>query len=254
MKNDRDLILELGFDELSEAEVTDLGVSLAGNESLRAELDAVRAMKADLRSLQSVPECQLSSERLRDAILSTGIKPKHRLKPLWVWATPLAAAALALIAFLRVFGVAEGDSRDFREATNSVNRSAGANITSEPAEGSGPMAFDRASDVNRSNMMVQRDPTEVKSVASATQSGSKRVAASSSTRPRPTVKRTERPHARAPKGNESTPKAASVGPASVPGEPETTAPIIIISADRDAATGANRATEELEDSNVVIGG
>lgn len=65
-----------------------------------AERDQLAQIKALMPTLEDgIPECQISEDRLRDAILMSGSKP---VKPsLWKWSAPIAAAAaLGAFAFL----------------------------------------------------------------------------------------------------------------------------------------------------------
>ncbi|MER3496910.1 MAG: hypothetical protein C4320_09210, partial [Armatimonadota bacterium] len=59
----------------------------------------------ELPNLREVPPMQLSNERLRDAILKTGLNDTHSTKvlPWWSWAwAPLAAAALVVVVLPRM--------------------------------------------------------------------------------------------------------------------------------------------------------
>lgn len=93
-KNRRDQILNMAFGERETEGV--LYESLSEEE--RVELETLRKMREGLLSLHEVPECQLSPERLRGAILSNAVKkrPTH----LWSYASSTAAfVAVAVIAF-----------------------------------------------------------------------------------------------------------------------------------------------------------
>ena len=93
-KNRRDQILNMAFGEREPESV--LYESLSAEE--KAELETLREMRQGLLSLQEVPECQLSSERLRGAILSNAVKKK----PVLVWSFAggaIAFVAVAIVAF-----------------------------------------------------------------------------------------------------------------------------------------------------------
>lgn len=59
------------------------------------ELRQYQALKAGLRSLADVPECQLSTRRLTDAILAEKVKPQ---KVAWWWPVGLVSGAAAVVA------------------------------------------------------------------------------------------------------------------------------------------------------------
>lgn len=91
-KRSEDLLL-LGFEELTEDEMTELA-DLTEDE-LR-ELDGWNQLRTDLKSLKEVPPCQLTSEHMKAAILREGIKTSAPSRPwwlAWVGASGLAAAA-----------------------------------------------------------------------------------------------------------------------------------------------------------------
>ena len=68
----KDLILRMAFEECTEEEKQ----LLAGfTEEELAELKAAQLMKEGLDAMREVPECQLSTERVRDAILKERVKP-----------------------------------------------------------------------------------------------------------------------------------------------------------------------------------
>src|SRR5689334_12270842 len=55
-------------------------------------------MREGLKALRGVPEMQLSTERLRDAILREGLQPKAAPRWNWSWlATPIAVGACAFV-------------------------------------------------------------------------------------------------------------------------------------------------------------
>lgn len=67
-------------------------------ESMR-EVATLKVLKADLQSLRDVPECQLTTDHLRRAVLNRPqVKPAPS-RSLWLW-SPLAAAAGVALLFL----------------------------------------------------------------------------------------------------------------------------------------------------------
>ncbi len=67
------------------------------NEASKAEYARLRA---GLKSLADVPECQLTNERLRNAILSGGVRQKSSN---WWFIGPIAIGAAAMFGFILLF-------------------------------------------------------------------------------------------------------------------------------------------------------
>jgi hypothetical protein len=93
-----DAMVRLAFGDVTPEEVVALEREAAKNPEAARTLASYRRMRDGLRDLYDVPADQLSKERLRDAILSSGLKPQPTQSQRgWVW-MPVAAAAL-------VFGI-----------------------------------------------------------------------------------------------------------------------------------------------------
>lgn len=92
-----DKLAQLAFGDLSPDEARRIEALAQRDPEARAALDLYRGMQTELRSLRSVPEDQMSKERLRDAILAEGLKPEgERTRAFgWVW-MPATAFALVL--------------------------------------------------------------------------------------------------------------------------------------------------------------
>lgn len=92
-----DLLMKVAFGEGTEADrlaCTELRKRNAEAEQL---FRAYGQMDADLVGLNDIPECQLSVERMRTAILSAGVKPQRPSSMNWSLSLGLACvAALAL--------------------------------------------------------------------------------------------------------------------------------------------------------------
>ncbi|MFZ4509177.1 MAG: hypothetical protein ACOYON_15935 [Fimbriimonas sp.] len=58
-------------------------------------------IKDGLKDLREIPEDQISTERLRDAILSSGLRPEP-VAPRWGWLWMPLTAAMAAVVFLQV--------------------------------------------------------------------------------------------------------------------------------------------------------
>jgi hypothetical protein len=127
-----DRLFESAFDGAPEPE------RLSAPEA--AELKALRALKADLAALREVPECQLTTEHLRRAILDQGVRPAAPRVPAWsrwLWAAPVAAVAAVALVLNRPRDVVP----TVRELASAAPvESAGVPKTSAPliVDGSGP--------------------------------------------------------------------------------------------------------------------
>ncbi len=92
------------------------------SEAMKKEAQAYATLREDLHALRDIPECQMSTERLREAILARGMKPK-RVIPWWQPAFAMAAcaavAALALAPGMKSAGIPEKTESPL-VATNSV--------------------------------------------------------------------------------------------------------------------------------------
>jgi type IV secretory pathway VirB10-like protein len=77
------------------------------------EAEMLALMKEDLKALRDIPECQMSTERMRQAILNQGLKPKHPLGWLsknWGYLAGAAACTFALAMILPRLNQNQSDS------------------------------------------------------------------------------------------------------------------------------------------------
>lgn len=100
-KRDLDLILRTAFNDQEDGDDAMIKEWLAQDQAAQSELKNMESLKVGLKSLADVPECQLSSERLREAILTQGVKPNRPAAYPW-WKFALPAAAVAAVAWLVV--------------------------------------------------------------------------------------------------------------------------------------------------------
>lgn len=113
-KNRRDQILNMAFGETD----TDGMAYESLSENERAELETLKGMREGLKSLSDVPECQLSPERLRSAILGNAVKKRPAQS--WGFATgTIAFVAVALIAFQA--GVFDKDDLNIASSTAEIS-------------------------------------------------------------------------------------------------------------------------------------
>jgi hypothetical protein len=246
-------LIRLAFGDAEPQEAARAQQVLEQDAQAQAKLAQYREIREGLKQL-STPAHQLSTERLREAILQRGLVEKPRFAP-WKWSlAPLAAAAGALLFTLY--------SAQDPAATPAA--SGGGAITSS-AKG---LSEIRETDVSPEEMLrLAKDAAGAALDAPAMDTDA------------PPVVRRESPRASRPRmARAPEPRAAA---ASVPAEPDSLTPreisrlaingalpagalaagddsgaepIVLIGAESDELTGAKRATEVESASNVVIGG
>lgn len=92
-------LAQLAFGDMTPEEAARIEAQVRQDPAASARLAEYREMRASLSGLSAVPDHQLSNERLRDAILAQGLRPKA-VEPSspglgrgWLW-MPVAACAL----------------------------------------------------------------------------------------------------------------------------------------------------------------
>lgn len=92
---DFDKLVNAAFGEADEA--TDKAIQDWLKEDAEAQEMHMQmaSLNTGLKSLGDIPECQLTTDRLRDAILSQGVKPQPVKASWWKWAVPALTAACA---------------------------------------------------------------------------------------------------------------------------------------------------------------
>jgi hypothetical protein len=202
------------------------------------------------------PEHQLSTERLREAILRDGLKKEKSAASGWRWSlAPIAVAAAAMLITLR------------------MNSGPTPNPT---IPGGTPLAFDygtpNSDSSGTSESMIDFDPTEI---ARETYRGSVSRASAGPAETQP-VKSSDVVELKrsVPVSKGAGVVAAEFKPAISPEDvshmaiegalpagaialhmdAETEQPIVLIGSESDESTGANRATEVRSANNVIVGG
>lgn len=253
-------LLQTAFGEASPEEMAELERRVVTDPEAAKALKTYQFMKEGLKDLGDIPAHQLSTERLRHAILEQGLKPKKESTPWFGWLGIAAPAAAALaIGFVL------------------MNRQNGTTpmIVSKPdlSASSG-----RAENSERVTLNVDKSPKPEETVAAKTDAGEAAVPAVEDARPFVRTKSRavvwSPPPRRGGVVREDPELQVRVSPVAYgPPVPEMTEPsledvsatadrggrrrdeeIIVIQPERDAVTGANKATEVGSASNVAIGG
>jgi hypothetical protein len=279
-----DLLFGYAFGELSDAEIAKIESELMLDDAFQSEANLLKDLKSDLKSFEEIPEMQFSTERLRDAILGQGLKPK-KVAPQWLsWVSaPMALASVVLLAFVFTGGV----NRMLGRQQNPVYVSAGSSQSANSL--SGPMVA-----VNESTFSLQSKATGSQVSSSANQTpksedekmqggrkGNRRMnprnerakglVAALDTSSRPSLARPASQSARSMRnmgvpvgvnnevaGNvsisDTVPEQGSASIFSAAKAEVSPTEIVILNSERDAGTGAAIATEVKNPTNVVIGG
>ena len=250
-------VAQLAFGDLSAEESAKLEREVHQNpEALRA-LSQYKEMRDGLRSLSDIPEDQFSKERLRDAILTQGLKPRPT-RPVsnrsWLW-MPSAACTMGFVLMF---------------AVNHLHRHVGApNLLINPPKNYtlGPSFMDESkahsnfeaksavamatkphakptADLDAVNPQVDPDIVDSRITASNLSGEYDDAAYDPDLGTQP---------ASSPKlVRESTvvPRNSAILASTTP----ATGPIVLIDQDKDEQTGACKATEVGSASNVLVGG
>ncbi|HEY3782402.1 MAG TPA: hypothetical protein VGL56_15070 [Fimbriimonadaceae bacterium] len=96
-RRDEDRIIDLAFGEIPDSEAGRLQEQYNSNPAAAQTLSQFKRLKADLPLLNDIPDHQISTERLREAILRGGLKQKRNY---WAWSLVPALAAAASLFFL----------------------------------------------------------------------------------------------------------------------------------------------------------
>jgi hypothetical protein len=258
-----DAMVRLAFGDVSPEEAAALEREAMKDPDAARSLASYRRMREGLKDLHDVPQDQLSKERLRDAILNQGLKPKPVANQRsWLW-MPAAAAALAFgIVFIR--GASSNGPVE-------IVGSPGASLAVNEA----PKVDFRPGGLNRGPITTPSDGKDTRVASNDVPRDSVRATENDGSR---IVRSQQRRHRQrrdglgidlenavaylhntvdddSIDGNEVQPGVAAEGNAiaSAPA-PERSAPIILIDSQKDGATGAQKATELPSASNVVTSG
>jgi hypothetical protein len=260
-----DKLVELAFEDLEPAEATRLEQEARHDPEAAEALYAYRELREGLRSLGEVPEDQLSKERLRDAILGRGLQPTPPRRN-WVWA-PAAACAMLAAAFLLLVRPGEAPTSepmfvaDFKpnltlDDPGSFFRAdydfgpEEAPVVAVEAEGAESPAPSATIERAPAEAATPRTPSAPRPPSNSRVASAPRAEIPSAA---PSPPRSE-PRGTSEGGRRSAGLVASYTPASESasqGSYENS--IVVIAAERDASTGAQRAIE-VDASYVVFGG
>jgi hypothetical protein len=108
-RRDEDRIIDLAFGEIPGSEATRLEQQLSSNPAAAQTLSQFKRLKTDMALLNDIPDHQISTERIREAILRGGLKQKRNY---WAWSlVPALAAAASLVVMFSRTSASETASR-----------------------------------------------------------------------------------------------------------------------------------------------
>ena len=279
-----DLLFGYAFGELSDAEIAKIESELMLDDALQSEANLLKDLKSDLKSFEEIPEMQFSTERLRDAILGQGLKPK-KVAPQWLsWVSaPMALASVVLLAFVFTGGVNRMLGRQQNPVYVSAGSSQSANSPSGPMVAVNESTFSlqsKATGSQVSSSAIQTPKSEDEKMQGGSKGNrrlnprnerSKGLVVALDTSSRPSLARPASQSARNMRnmgvpggvhnevaGNVSlgdiVPEQGSASMISAAKAEVAPTEIVILNSERDAGTGAAIATEVKNPTNVVIGG
>ncbi|MFY9233300.1 MAG: hypothetical protein WAO58_02460 [Fimbriimonadaceae bacterium] len=246
-------LLQAAFGDLSDEEIARVEREALEDPVAAKAYASYREMRDGLKSLRDVPDHQLSTERLRHAILGQGLKPSRQG---WQfgWLMPIGALAVGLFAFYAL---------DFRRTSTpeiaAIGDKAGSTVANVVDTNSGIESI--VEEFNPNLDVANPESYDGTVSADVPRSSAKRVAPRSSGRRDFVIRVSPEPYGPVPDVQPSAPSAnlASSGPSGRDafgggGQEAAESGIVVIEAERDGLTGANRATEVDSSRNVVIGG
>jgi hypothetical protein len=247
-KKTEEKISQLAFGELSEREAAEVRELAARQPEGSAVLDAYATMRDDLRRLRDVPPDQLSKERLQNAILAGGLKPKPVRNGIsWLWVPSTALTILVGMFLLSKVPLSTPGSIEASSGGNNVSAMVLNDYDISMADQLRKATFTGGVVMGRDETGLNRPVfgEEDATVPAGTAGGSVESAAPDVTRQRFTAKRSYE-SSQAPNGAIRTLDASPQE--SVPAH----GPLVIIQSGRDMSTGAQSAVEVSQTEDVIV--
>jgi hypothetical protein len=253
-----DELLQAAFGDLSPDEEARIAREASADPEAAKTYALYTDMKEGLKSMRDLPEHQLSTDRLRHAILQQGLKPKRTGWGLGWTLFPAAAAAATVLGYLAMTKQPSVDGEQRPVASNTKKDKP---LFENTASNKAPNIERPDNWMSFEQTPFGEDPT-IGTDVSVRSAGNRRSRSGSGIR---LVARNTEPIRVSDEvygppvpptptninaGGGARTANASAGPAVVNTDPG----IVVIENDRDRETGANRAKEVDSAKNVVIGG
>jgi len=255
---DEENLINLAFGELSEEEATRLEQSVRANPKASRALSGYERLKKDLVLLKDIPELQISTERIRGAILGQGLKQRnHAARWGWILVPGLAAAlmfglmlnrpqsepqnqALQVVPFKHPVLVVKNDPNPVVLMNTEIDPTNVGYSFSPDRSPRRALRSDRHAHRSRSASRrpeSQLSPLDRNVMQHGITLNSPLDQVSPETSPSP----------------QTSPRTSAVADSMSPASP-TNQRIVVVNDEKDKATGAQQATEVNSNANVVVGG
>jgi hypothetical protein len=248
----------LAFGDISPQEAEKLRQKLSGDRHAEAVFQTYADMRDGLKSLSEIPEDQFSRDRLRDAILTQGLKPiptRVRSNRNWLW-MPATASAMGFVLMFSVrmlhshsgptnivvnppkgYAIGSAIVRPNIVASNADSKARVGGIA-KPSHSGG-------SDVR--SVSFNPDEVDPRILATSFDATGEDASIDPDLGSRPALR-----NGSAPAGNVASNGLLTAS--TTASRVATSEPIVLIEQDKDDQTGACRATEVSSVSNVLVGG
>lgn len=230
---DHDVLTRIAFGEEEPGDREHFAELLTRHPEAQRELEDMQMLCGDLGVLARVPEPQISFARVRQAIES-GKQPR-RAFPFWTVMVGLAGAAAAFVLF----------STLSKPATVAVNAPETVATREAAPSASAPVIVDVPAE-NFDSLVTDIMSTDAEPVSKAE--------TFASVRPRVTRKAAKPVVRRKPVLMRQTMAALAAAPTLPEAEPQSSHPIVVVTSRPDPETGAARAFESPDSSNIEFRG
>jgi hypothetical protein len=265
-RHEKDELMMIAFGEMPIAETDARRAALSSDPEAAGELASLSQLREDLRVLSlKVPDAQLSTERMRDAILKQGLKQRNPI-PRWSWiGAPVMGAVLAIGIYLSRLPYNEEQNRvaaadlampDVLAAKVAMNRDDFQPKTE---------LTDLGHAVRQVYSFGKEEPILSKSPPAVKKSNSDTVAVSDSAlayapQAESTLSLEATPSSDAP-ATDAEPTTPTLHTETFPDSddvalvtPSQEQKVVVVAEDKDGVTGAQKATEVGSSSDVMVGG
>jgi hypothetical protein len=258
-RRDEDQLIHLAYGELESEESATLEAALSPRAS--ELLGEYRSLNADIKLLNRIPEPQIGTERIREAILGQGLKGRRSLTRWAVLLVPVAAAAFAYaVVSVRLSSTSATVADDFG-AMNPVMFAPAMQKASLVPE----TEITRTSQAVREDIAFPQPETQIKQAVLTTPVIRKHAFRShSNSLVDPKWLALSNAHENVASSSDQTATSSDTQPVAEVASPapvDDSGPavqdehnIIVVHDAQDRATGAQQATEVDPSANVVVGG
>lgn len=250
-------LVQAAFGDLTLEEAAEIERQAMQDPEAAKALTSYREMSEGLRSLREVPEHQLSTERLRHAILSQGLAPRRASWGFGRLLIPAGAVAMTVLGYMALNPSLRVQPQVVARPGigNRIVIGSGGQVASDSKVFENDLMKQFADELSGRGSLAERSSLPTDEPALKRNSSPPARARSRTRYTGISVAATSYGPDPGPDGNidgGGNPAMASADSAPQP-QPDNSG-IVVIESDSERATGANRATEVDSARNVVIGG